>query len=69
MISEEQVRITQFEQGLAQALRYDQSKGWFLCPETLEFVNKEYCESFNDGRGCKFLNTCKAYNENKGVGV
>ena len=32
--------------------------------ERLDFFDKEYCESFNNGGGCQYINVCMEYKEN-----
>jgi len=45
------------------------SESEFKCPELIyeenPYVNQEWCESFCFGKGCKFINTCPAYNKKK----
>ena len=36
----------------------------YSCPITTEIVEKEFCESFCMGEGCKYLKTCDAYIKN-----
>lgn len=48
--------------------RFEVLPDQFRCPETqasesLRWVSKRYCDSFNQGEGCKYKATCKEYNK------
>jgi hypothetical protein len=40
-------------------------KGAFKCPVVGDLVFCDYCESFCDDCGCKYIKTCKGYNNGK----
>jgi len=50
-----------------------EARGEKKCPETNEFIDKEFCDSFINGikhisglkTGCKYKDNCKIYNEFK----